>query len=73
MSDHIFSLPPENEFIQLDKLLKLMRQVNSGGEAHAFIVQGAVRVNGEIEMQKRKKIRVGDSVEFNGQKIMVQA
>ncbi len=73
MKSQVFTMTEDSEYIPLDKLLKLCRLANSGGEAHAFIVQGAVRVNGEIEMQKRKKIRVGDKVEFNGEKIEVQA
>ena len=73
MKSQVFTMTEGSEFIPLDKLLKLCRLVNSGGEAHAFIMQGAVRVNKEIEMQKRKKIRVGDSIEFNGEKIEVQA
>jgi len=73
MKSQVFTMTEGSEFIPLDKLLKLCRLVNSGGEAHAFIMQGAVRLNGEIEMQKRKKIRVGDKVEFNGEQIAVQA
>tara|TARA_R110000868_G_scaffold19102_2_gene82651 strand:+ start:866 stop:1087 length:222 start_codon:yes stop_codon:yes gene_type:complete len=73
MKSQVFTMTEGSEFIPLDKLLKICRLVNSGGEAHAFIMQGAVRVNKEIEMQKRKKIRVGDSIEFNGEKIEVQA
>lgn len=67
MKNQIFTLKAENEFITLDTLLKLMRLVGSGGEAHAAITQGLVQVNGEVEMQKRKKIRAGDKVEFNGE------
>lgn len=73
MTPHIFSLTNDNEFITLDKLLKLMRLVGSGGEAHAVIQEGMVELNGEVELQKRKKIRVGDKVEFNGERIEVVA
>lgn len=73
MTSHIFNLTDDNEFITLDKLLKVMRLVGSGGEAHAVILEGMVLLNGEVESQKRKKIRVGDKVEFNGQRIEVKA
>ncbi len=73
MNHHIFTLTEDNEFITLDKLLKLMRVVGSGGEAHAVIQDGMVQVNGAVEMQKRKKMRVGDKAEFNGQSIEVKA
>ncbi len=71
MTPQIFTLNKDNEFITLDKLLKLMRLVGSGGEAHAVIQEGMVLVNGEVELQKRKKIRAGDKTEFNGQTIEV--
>ena len=54
------------EYIELNKLLKLMRLVGSGGQANAMILDKEVLVNGHIEIQKRKKLRKGDKVEFNG-------
>jgi ribosome-associated protein len=36
--------------------------VQSGGEAKAVISAGAVRVNGEIELRKRRKLKAGDIV-----------
>ncbi len=69
MSEHRFTIEGDFDFIQLDKLLKLMRVVGSGGEAHAVIQEGMVLVNGQVEMQKRKKIRKGDQIEFNGEHI----
>ena len=71
MPEHRFALNEDSEFIALDKLLKLMRLVGSGGEAHAVIQEGMVKVNGEVETQKRKKIRAGDLAEFNGETIKV--
>jgi len=71
MPAHTFSLKENTEFIALDKLLKLMQLVSSGGEAHAAIKEGMVSVNGEVELQKRKKIRAGDIAVFNGETIEV--
>lgn len=73
MTPQTFSLTEANEFITLDNLLKVMRLVASGGEAHAVIQEGMVLVNGEVEMQKRKKMRIGDTAEFNGEQIEVVA
>jgi len=70
---HTIKLTDGNEFIPLDKLLKLARVVGSGGEAHAAIQEGMVTVNGAVELQKRKKIRAGDVAEFNGESIKVEA
>ncbi len=73
MSKHTFKLSENNEFITLDKLLKILRLVGSGGEAHLVISEGMVSVNGEVELQKRKKMRAGDIAEFNGEQIEVEA
>lgn len=58
-------------FIELNKLLKMLSLVESGGEANHLISEGIVIVNGAIELQKRKKLREGDVVEFENQKITV--
>lgn len=71
MATQIFTLTEGNEFITLDKLLKLLKIVGSGGEAHLVITEGMVTVNGEVETQKRKKLREGDVVEFNGEGIKI--
>ncbi len=73
MAKHTFKLSENNEFITLDKLLKIIRLVGSGGEAHLVISEGMVNVNGEVELQKRKKMRAGDIAEFNGETIEVEA
>jgi len=36
----------------------------SGGEAKALIAEGRVRVNGEVELRKRRKMAIGDRVEL---------
>jgi ribosome-associated protein len=59
------------EFIELNKLLKLMNMVDTGGEAKIRIEQGEVKVNGQVEYRKRNKLRKGDSVEYNGEKISI--
>ncbi len=62
----------KTEFIELNKLLKLLGVVETGGQANGIITDGEVRVNGEIEFQKRKKLRAGDLVELEGVKIKIE-
>jgi ribosome-associated protein len=54
-----------HEPVELFKLLKFEGLVGSGGEAKFVVSQGLVKLNGEVERQKRKKILAGDTVEFN--------
>ena len=37
-----------------------------GGEAKTLIAEGLVRVNGEVELRKRRQMAVGDRVEIEG-------
>lgn len=59
------------EYIQLIQLLKATNLVQSGGEAQMVVLEGKVKHNGEVDYRKRLKVRRGDNVEFNGQKIEV--
>jgi ribosome-associated protein len=60
-----------HEFIELNKLMKLLRMVGTGGEANVYITEGEVLVNGAIETQKRKKLRPGDVVKFEDQEVAI--
>lgn len=61
-----------NEYVELKNLLKLMGLSDSGGEAMAAIAEGRVRVDGNVELRKRCKIRRGQTVEFEGHAIVVK-
>ena len=61
----------KEEFIKLDSLLKFSGLVMTGGEAKTVIKDGKVLVNGEVCTARGKKIRVGETVEFENQKIVV--
>lgn len=52
-----------DEFIELDKLLKVEGVTASGGEAKHLVASGAVRVDGAVELRKACKIRAGQRVE----------
>ena len=61
----------EEEPIELYKILKFESIVQSGGEAKFVIAKGLVRVNGEVETRKSKKIIAGDIIEFREEKIRI--
>ncbi|MBB6096767.1 ribosome-associated protein [Deinobacterium chartae] len=52
--------------IDLQDWLKYNDWVDSGGEAKIVVQSGQVRVNGEVETRRRRKLRNGDQVEFEG-------
>lgn len=53
----------DTEYIKLDSLLKAANFVASGGEAKILITSGEVRVNGETETRRGRKIYPGDRIE----------
>ena len=59
------------EFIKLDQLLKYANAVEGGGMAKNVIIDGLVKVNGEVELQRGKKLRTGDVVEFNNEEYII--
>ena len=50
--------------MKLDQFLKWQNLVSSGGEAKVFIKSGTVKVNGEIETRRGRKLNKGDKVMF---------
>lgn len=61
----------DTEFIKLDSFLKLTSLVESGGQAKQFILDGLVKVNGQIETRRGKKLYKGDKVEiFDNEEIV---
>ena len=63
----------KSEFIELDNLLKTTHLVASGPEARQFILAGSIKVNGQVETRVRRKLRLGDSVEFGEHQISIVA
>lgn len=60
-----------DDFIKLGQALKLAGLVESGVDAKIEIQEGFVKVNGEVELQRGKKIYPGDVIEYDGQQIKV--
>jgi ribosome-associated protein len=59
------------EFIALQSLLKATGLTDSGGAAKVAITSGAVKVDGEVEVRRGKKIRAGQVVQFAGKEVRV--
>lgn len=59
------------EFIRLDDLLKFAGLLGSGGQAKAVIKDGLVKVDGEVCLMRGKKLRGGETVEFDGVQLKV--
>ncbi|SKA91403.1 ribosome-associated protein [Clostridium sp. USBA 49] len=55
------------EIIKLDSFLKYAGIVNMGSEAKIYIQTGKVKVNGEIELKRGKKLKKGDIIEIEGE------
>lgn len=62
----------ETEYIELIKLLKVLRISESGAQAKIFVEDGIVKRNGEVEYRKRAKIRPGDKIEIFDEVIVVE-
>ena len=60
-----------DEFIRLGQLLKAAGLVDSGVAAKIAIVNGEVKVNGEVDTRRGKKLVSGDIVEFEGNQIEI--
>ncbi len=61
------------EYITLDALLKATGLVGSGGEAKLLITEGQVRVNGEVELRRGRKLRGGETVQLGATAVAVHA
>ncbi len=61
-----------DDFIKLGQALKLAGLAESGVDAKIKIQEGFVKVNGEVEVQRGKKIHPGDIITVDGQQIKVK-
>ena len=60
-----------DEFIMLGQLLKLASMVEDGVEAKYVITDGLVKVNGEVDERRGRKVYEGDIVSYDGKEIKV--
>ena len=66
------SIKIRDEYIKLGQLLKLAGLVEDGVDAKIVIQDGLVKVNGEVDTRRGRKIVAGDIVEFEGNQIRVE-
>ena len=59
------------EYIKLGQAIKAAGLVGSGADAKSEILDGKVKVNGQIETQRGKKLHGGDIVDYNGEQIEI--
>ena len=62
----------KEDYIKLGQALKAVGLVDSGVEAKFVIQDGLVLVNGNVELQRGKKLIDGDIVEFEGNQIKIE-
>lgn len=62
----------KEDYIKLDSALKLSNLVSTGGHAKVIIQNGEVKVNGEVCLQRGKKLRNGDKVEYNNNLFIIK-
>ncbi|MDO5541516.1 MAG: RNA-binding S4 domain-containing protein [Eubacteriales bacterium] len=60
-----------DDYIKLGQALKAANLVESGVDAKFVIQDGLVKVNGEVVLQRGKKLYDGDMVEFEGNQIRI--
>lgn len=65
------TLKIRDEFIKLGQALKLCGLAESGVDAKYMIQDGLVKVNGQVEMQRGKKLYNGDVFEFKGKQVKI--
>ncbi len=62
----------KDEYIKLGQAMKLAGMVSSGIEAKIVIKDGEVTVNGDVELQRGKKLYNGDVVSYHGETITIE-
>lgn len=72
MPNNVSEFDLSQDYIELIKLLKLLNLVESGADAKIVVEEGLVKCNDEVEFRKRKKLRSGDKVYFNGEEIHIK-
>ena len=66
-----FEFKLNDEFIELNQLLKMVGVCDSGGAGKVLVAEGVVSVDGHIELRKTCKIRAGSVVTLGDVRITV--
>ncbi|MBR5923590.1 MAG: RNA-binding S4 domain-containing protein [Clostridia bacterium] len=62
----------KEKYIRLDSALKLAGFVGTGGHAKTVVQSGEVKVNGEICLQRGKKLYKNDTAEYAGNTLFIK-
>lgn len=68
-----FYLRDSEDYIKLGQALKAAGLVESGADAKQAVQDGEVKVNGEIDIRRGRKLRDGDLVEYGGEAVRIAA
>ena len=68
----IMEITIKDEFIKLGQAMKLAGLVDNGSLAKEEIQAGAVKVNGETELRRGRKLVAGDRIEYNGEQVEIK-
>lgn len=66
-----FEFKLRGEFVELNQLLKLTGICDSGGAGKVLVAEGAVSVDGQVELRKTCKVRAGSVVTLGDVRIVV--
>ena len=62
----------KTEYIKLDSAMKFANVVESGAFAKDVILDGLVKVNGEVELRRGKKLYDGDIFSFDSEEFIIK-
>lgn len=66
-----FKIREDEEFIRLGQAMKAAGLVEMGSEAKELIQGGQVKVNGETETRRGRKLFPGDEIEYGGKAVKI--
>lgn len=66
-----FKLNDSSEYIELLQLLKAEQIAQTGGHAKIIVEEENVKVNNELELRKRRKLRKGDIIQIEDLEIEI--
>lgn len=67
----MYQIKLREDYIKLGQALKAAGLVDSGVDAKMEILDGKVKVNGSVELQRGKKLYDGDLVDYHGEQIQI--
>ena len=66
------SIRENEEYIKLGQALKKVGLVDSGVDAKMVIQDGLVELNGQVELQRGKKLYGGEVITYNGESVKIE-